>query len=293
MDHDEENTQIFLEVDFVNKIMSKIEIETKNGLLCPVSVTTDANFTLADEQLPTLVPIAPPIHPFTFRFLFLNEFCITMADFPSTHTEQLQQIIDSKIPNHLIRIIQYLTKITTSKLLTGKTSSVAGATTGLHALIGAMKKITSNSFISPSAPAVVSATASVSSHSSTAEAVSSILSSVFHSFAYSTISALHNLFRCAEQNQLNQMILDDNLKVIPTIVEFVCKTGCFFLPPAKGASSSSGSTISPQYFPSFLVKLISIVEVFFLFLFFSFFFLFFFFFFFFFLFFFFFFFLFL
>jgi hypothetical protein len=63
---------------------------------------------------------------------------------------------------------------------------------------------------------------------------------VFHSIAYSSLSALLNIVKSAEQTQLCQIIADENLDLIGTIVEFVYHVGYFFFPSSQSFTKPAG-----------------------------------------------------
>jgi hypothetical protein len=263
---DEDSFQVFLDSDFVGKVSGRIESEVnKNDILTaisPPSRSTSESYTLADESISVITSSSSSsssLHPNVFLFLFINEFCLTIADFPSSYSDQLEMIVDSSIPSLLLRIIQFLTKITTAKLLSGKTGSlvtpVSGA--GLSALVGAVKKLTTSvSFIDASKPPI-SFAAPGFSHSSSPSAVSVILSDVYHALAYSSVSALLSVVKYSEQNQTFDLV--ENLNVLQVVVNFLTKVCGFFVPTS---SSKLAPAISPHYFPSFLVRAINLIEVF-------------------------------
>jgi hypothetical protein len=275
---DQGNAQVFLDYEFTDKICKRIESEiNKTGILAPVTPQRGSvadTYTLADEPL-SLLTSSPPspspsssssssssLHPNVFFFLFINEFCLTISDFPNTRTEQIQTLVESSIPAILLKFIQFLTKITTAKLLIGKTGLLipqSNTGSGLNALIGAMKKLTTNaSFVDPTKQNIVNASPNMT-QSSNPSSVSIILSDVYHSFAYSSLSALFNLMKFAEQGEVNSLADVDGLNSLFVILNFVIKAASFFLP--SSSSSSSSSPVSPHYFPSFLVKGINLVEV--------------------------------
>jgi hypothetical protein len=84
---------------------------------------------------------------------------------------------------------------------------------------------------------------------------------VFHSLAFSSLSALLNILKGLEVSQLSQLLTDENLAILPTVISFVYKVVSFFLPPTKEVGKSGGDSLSGCYFPSFLVRAISIVEL--------------------------------
>jgi hypothetical protein len=65
------------------------------------------------------------------------------------------------------------------------------------------------------------AAASNTSYSSTGPYISLILSSIYHSMAYSTLSAIFNIIKNAEQTQLYQIIIDENLDLIGIILDLI------------------------------------------------------------------------
>jgi hypothetical protein len=279
MDHDEDNTQIFIDNDLITKLTTKVESELcKNDLLSPVTTTATTtttttgrdnkennnNFTLADESLNTLTAIPSStqnLYNNVLFFLFLNEFCLTIADYPTNQTKQVQILLDSKVPLILIKIIQFLTKITNSKMLIGKGNALSTTSTGLSALKGIKKiNISPTSFISMSTPSIMAVSLTSSSFSSTSYSLCGILSSVYHSFSYSSLSALLNLLKFSEQTQLNQLINDDNLNILSTVVIFLTKVAYHFI-PVTSTFKNPFTNISSHYFPSFLIRALNIVQV--------------------------------
>jgi hypothetical protein len=164
--------------------------------------------------------------------------------------------------------VKFLSNITTAKVLQGK-PPVPGPNNVSYLTLGGGgggggKKLssTSISYINPLITTIITA-ASNTSYSSTAPYLSLILSSVYHSMAYSSLSAVLNILRNCEQAQMYQIIMDKDLDLIGIILGFVNKVCCFFLPGPHDSNSvkPQGSSLSPHYFPSFLVKAMNVLEV--------------------------------
>jgi hypothetical protein len=235
-----------------------------NGFLTPV-IPSPPPLSLVDEHLDVLLSsprgsTSPTLFPQVFSFLFLNEFCLTLADFPLFSNATFQRLLETRIPHLLVSFVQRLSASMSAPLLLGKPALGDGK--NVAALVVGGRKLTSSTvaYVDPASPCLVSA-ASNTSYSSSAAAISLILSSMFHSFTFSSLSALLNLVKGAEQTQLYHIIADEDVDLIGTIVQFVSRVVYFFLPSTPTFAKPSGSTLSPHFFPTFLVKAMRVLEV--------------------------------
>jgi hypothetical protein len=123
-----ENSTIFIEYGLSNQLYEKLKSETqKNGFLKLIIFTIIPSI-LADEPVNVIISSPPSssssLYPQIYSFLFLNEFCLTHADFPLSSVNILQQLLETYLPGSLVQFVQSLSSINhISQIINGEASS--------------------------------------------------------------------------------------------------------------------------------------------------------------------------
>jgi hypothetical protein len=183
-----------VELNFLSKICVRFfeEVIKFGGILSPISdssSSSDGLLTLASEPLSVLITPPPSssfLHSKIFFFLALNEFFLTISHLPITQQTQVQSFIDSPISKLISTALISLGQVTTLEVLTGISSKNVGGSKKSPNSPSPSSSL-SSPFISYSAPSITASSLPDSSPSSTPSSISIILSSVYHSLAYSSL----------------------------------------------------------------------------------------------------------
>jgi hypothetical protein len=280
----EENSQALFDGGFLNLITKRLtnEISTFGGILAPINPSKSSNpYTLADEPYSALLTSKPPSNTFQLQvyfFLVFYEFFLTIAHIPTTSSTLIQSLVESQVVILICTAILSLTHATSLQTLSGKTGSSGPTTLKRNQLI-------SDSFVSLSTPTIISSSSQKLSPSTTPQSLSTILSSVYHSFGYACLSALFNIFKNIEYKSLSPLLEPLNISspiicagvkpdyshvtLFSCLLGLIQKVFTFFNVTVSTksavnvfalASSSATPTLSNNLIPGFLILAASIID---------------------------------